>query len=148
LSLGGYVNDVKGVYAMPVFKDTEFMYEVLGKLFTKLLENETVNKKFYDENINVQFVINDPDGEIWLLHGTDKPELALGATDAEGDVIMWLAGDDCHNFWLQNLKLPVALAKRKIKAKGPMAKILGMLPLLKPAYEAYPAICEEYGLPM
>jgi len=139
---------VKGVCAMPVFKDTEFMYEVLGKLFTKLLENESVSQKFNDENINVQFVINDPDGEIWLLHGTDKPGLAVGATDAEGDVIMWLAGDDCHNFWLQNLKLPVALAKRKVKAKGPMAKILGMLPLLKPAYEAYPAICEEYGLPM
>ncbi len=132
---------------MPVFKDTDHMYEVLGKLFTKLLEDEGVNKKFYEENINVQFAINDPDGEIWLLHGADKPELFLGKRDEDGDVVMFLAGDDCHDFWLQKLKLPVALAKRKIKAKGPMAKILGMLPLLKPAYEAYPAICDEYGLP-
>ncbi len=132
---------------MPVFKDTDQMYEVLGKLFTKLLEDETVNKKLYEDNISVQFVINDPEGEIWLLHGAEKPELFLGKRDEEGDVVMWLAGDDCHNFWLQKLKLPVALAKRKIKAKGPMAKILGLLPLLKPAYEAYPAICDEYGLP-
>jgi hypothetical protein len=133
---------------MPVFRDTQHMYEILGQLFTKLLEDEVVSKKFNEENINVQFVINDPDGEIWLLHGDEKPSLALGETDAEPHVVMWLSGDDCHNFWLQKLKLPVALAKRKVKAKGPMNKILGMLPLLKPAYEAYPKICEENGLPM
>jgi hypothetical protein len=132
---------------MPVFTDTEHMYKILGELFTKLLEDEVVSQKFNDDDINVKFVINDPDGEIWLLHGEEKPELVLGDSDAEPTVTMWLAGDDCHNFWLQKLKLPVALAKRKVKAKGPMTKILGMLPLLKPAYEAYPAICEENGLP-
>jgi len=132
---------------MPVFTDTEHMYKILGELFTKLLEDEVVSQKFNDDNINVKFAINDPDGEIWLLHGEEKPELVLGDSDAEPTVTMWLAGDDCHNFWLQKLKLPVALAKRKVKAKGPMTKILGMLPLLKPAYEAYPAICEEHGLP-
>jgi len=132
---------------MPVFTDTEHMYKILGELFTKLLEDEVVSQKFNDDDINVKFVINDPDGEIWLLHGEEKPELVLGDSDAEPTVTMWLAGDDCHNFWLQKLKLPVALAKRKVKAKGPMTKILGMLPLLKPAYEAYPAICEEHGLP-
>ena len=132
---------------MPVFTDTEHMYKILGELFTKLLEDEVVSQKFNDDDINVKFSINDPDGEIWLLHGEEKPELVLGDSDAEPTVTMWLAGDDCHNFWLQKLKLPVALAKRKVKAKGPMTKILGMLPLLKPAYEAYPAICEENGLP-
>jgi len=135
------------VYSMPVFTDTEHMYKILGQLFNKLLEDEVVSQKFNDEDINVKFVINDPDGEIWLLHGEGKPELVLGDSDAEPTVTMWLAGDDCHNFWLQKLKLPVALAKRKVKAKGPMTKILGLLPLLKPAYEAYPAICEEHGLP-
>jgi hypothetical protein len=132
---------------MPIFTDTDHMYKILGELFTKLLEDEVVSQKFNDEDINVKFVINDPDGEIWLLHGEGKPGLVLGDSDAEPTVTMWLAGDDCHNFWLQKLKLPVALAKRKVKAKGPMTKILGMLPLLKPAYEAYPAICEENGLP-
>jgi putative sterol carrier protein len=132
---------------MPVFKDTEQMYEVLGELFNQLLENKPVAQKFYDDDINIKYEITEPDGEIWLLHGDDWPEVVVGEADAEADITMWLKGDDCHNFWLQKLKLPIALAKRKIKAKGPMSKILGMLPMLKPAYEAYPEICEKYGLP-
>ena len=37
-------------------------------------------------------------------------------------------------------------AKGKIKAKGPMPKVLKLLPLLKPAYAAYPGIAKEHGL--
>ena len=133
---------------MPVFKDTEHMYGILGSLFEMLATDPDVSKRYNDENINLQFIINDPDGQIWLLHGDEAPTVALGEQDIEADITMWIAGDDCHRFWLQQLKLPVALAKRKVKAKGPMTKILGMLPLLKPAYEAYPKICEENGLPM
>ena len=133
---------------MPVFKDTEFMYEVLGGLFEMLATDPVVSKKYNDEDINLVFIINDPDGKIWLLHGEEQPEVALGEQDIEPQVTMWIAGDDCHRFWLQKLKLPVALAKRRVKAKGPMTKILGLLPLLKPAYEAYPGICEKYGLPL
>jgi hypothetical protein len=73
---------------MPVFTDTEHMYKILGELFTKLLEDEVVSQKFNDDDINVKFVINDPDGEIWLLHGEEKPELVLGDSDAEPTVTM------------------------------------------------------------
>jgi len=43
--------------------------------------------------------------------------------------------------------LPVALTKKKVSAKGPMAKVLALLPLLTPAYEAYPGLAKEKGLP-
>jgi hypothetical protein len=133
---------------MPVFENTEHMYGILGGLFEMLAGDEVVGKKYNDENINLQFVINDPDGQIWLMHGDEKPFVALGDQDCEADIVMWIAGDDCHLFWLQQLKLPVALAKKKVKAKGAMSKILGLLPMLKPAYDAYPGICKENNLPM
>ena len=60
---------------------------------------------------------------------------------------MSLSGDTCHKFWLQEVSMPVALAKGLIKAKGPFPKVLKLLPLLKPAYAAYPAIAKEHGLP-
>jgi hypothetical protein len=133
---------------MPIFNDTEHMYGILGGLFEMLATDPVVGKKYNDENINLQFVINDPDGQIWLMHGDEKPFVALGDQDVDADIVMWISGDDCHRFWLQKLKLPVALAKRKVKAKGPMSKILGLLPLLKPAYQAYPKICEDNNLPL
>jgi hypothetical protein len=59
---------------------------------------------------------------------------------------MTLSGDTCHKFWLKQVSMPVALAKRLIKAKGPMPKVLKLLPLLGPAYEAYPDIARGHGL--
>jgi len=63
-------------------------------------------------------------------------------------VEMDLSGDACHQFWLKELKLPVALATGKIKARGPMPTILKLLPLLKPAYEMYPDIARKNNLPV
>jgi len=59
---------------------------------------------------------------------------------------MSLSGDSCHKFWLKQLTMPVALAKRQIKAKGPIPKVLKLLPMLKPAYEAYPEIAKSHGI--
>ena len=132
---------------MPIFESTEKMYEILGGLFQLLADDPEVGPKANAENINLEFIINDPDGMVWLLHGDPLPSVVTGECDAEADIEMWISGDDCHAFWLQKLSLPVALAKKKVKAKGPMAKVLGLLPLLKPAYQAYPGICEKFGLP-
>ena len=61
---------------------------------------------------------------------------------------MTLSGDTCHKFWLQQISMPIALAKGLIKAKGPMPKVLKLLPLLKPAYAAYPDWARSHGLPI
>ncbi|MHB8780185.1 MAG: SCP2 sterol-binding domain-containing protein [Candidatus Geothermincolia bacterium] len=133
---------------MPVFESQAKMYDVLGTLFNLLADDATVGPKFNAEKINLQFIINDPDGEIWLLNGDPKPTVKLGSQTDEAQVQMWIAGDDCHDFWLKKLNLPVALAKKKVSAKGPMAKVLALLPLLNPAYEAYPGIAKDNGLPV
>jgi hypothetical protein len=132
---------------MPIFESTEKMHEVLGSLFQMLADDPEVGPKANAENINIVFYIHDPEGQIWLLHGDPTPTIVTGPCDATGDIEMWISGDDCHAFWLQKATLPVLLAKRKVKAKGPMAKVLGLLPLLQPAFDAYPGVCEKYGLP-
>ena len=63
-------------------------------------------------------------------------------------VEMTLSGDTCHKFWLKHVSMPIALAKGLIKAKGPMPKVLKLLPLLKPAYEMYPEHAKSHGLPI
>ena len=133
---------------MPIFESTEQMYDVLGTVLSSITEDPVVSKKFNEKNINVRFVYHDPSGEIWVLHGEDEPSVVTGPTDVKADVEMWLSGDDAHLFWLKKLNLPVAITKRKVKSKGPTTKVLALLPMLKPAYAKYPAICKEKGIPV
>jgi len=129
---------------MAVFKNTDMMYEVLGGLFDKLLKDQQFSSQFKAANVTVKFVINDPEGVI----NVKTDEVVCGEIpDFKPDVTMSLSGDTCHSFWLKKVNLPMALAKRTIKAKGPVNKVLKVLPLLKPAYELYPGICDARGLP-
>ena len=73
-------------------------------------------------------------------------QVIWGKQDIKPTVEMSLSGDTCHQFWLQQISMPIALAKGLIKAKGPMPKVLKLLPLLKPAYAAYPDWAQSHGL--
>ena len=128
---------------MAIFANTEKMYEVLGTLFNTLMNHPSVGPKFVESNIIIKFTINDPSGFIWL---TPDKGVICGDADCKPTIEMTLSGDTCHKFWLQEVSMPVALAKGLIKAKGPLPKVLKLLPLLKPAYEAYPEISRKHGL--
>jgi len=128
---------------MAVFESTEKMYEVLGELFRSLLGHPEVGEKFLQSGITIKFTIDRPDGQIWLCR---DGQIICGDHDEKPTVEMTLSGDTCHQFWLQEIKMPVALAKGAIKAKGPMPKVLNLLPLLKPAYEIYPDIAKKHGV--
>ncbi|NMD42597.1 MAG: hypothetical protein GYA86_04710 [Firmicutes bacterium] len=128
---------------MAIFESTQKMYEVLGDLFHALLDNPDVGPKYLESGITIKFNISDPEGYIWLC---SDGQIVCGEHDDKPTVEMTLSGDTCHQFWLQKIKMPVALAKRAIKAKGPMPKVLNLLPLLKPAYEIYPDIAKKHGI--
>ena len=129
---------------MPVFESTEKMYQVLGQLFRTLLADPEMGPKFRDSGIVIRFRITQPNGEIWL---TPDGQVHCGAPEGiKPTVTMSLGGDTCHRFWLKQVSMPVALAKGLIKAKGPLPKVLKLLPLLKPAYQAYPEIAASFGL--
>jgi hypothetical protein len=126
-----------------IFESTDKMYEVLGSLFRKLMEDPVVAPKYLESDIIIRFNISDPNGEIWL---TKEGNVICGNHDAKPTIEMTLSGDSCHKFWLKQITMPIALAKGLIKAKGPMPKVLKLLPLLKPAFAAYPEIAKSHGL--
>jgi hypothetical protein len=130
---------------MAVFASTDRMYEVLGTLFRTLLKDPMAGPKFLESDIVIKFEISDPAGTIWLSK-ENGGEVICGSASLKPTIEMILSGDSCHRFWLQELSMPVALAKGLIKAKGPMPKVLKLLPLLKPAYVAYPTIAKQFGL--
>jgi hypothetical protein len=132
---------------MPVFESKEKMQTILGGLFEKLMNDPVMGPKFAKTGIVIKFNISDPDGDLWLTPGDGtKGDVLWGSIDTKATVEMTLSGDTCHKFWLKHISMPVALAKGLIKARGPMPKVLKLLPLLKPAYEMYPEHAKSHGL--
>jgi hypothetical protein len=58
---------------------------------------------------------------------------------------MSMEADTAHRFWLGKVNVTVALARGQMKAKGPVAKILKLVPLVKPVFPRYRAQLEAAG---
>lgn len=132
---------------MAVFESREKMHAVLGGLFEHLVAHPEFGPKFAATGITIKFSITNPNDQLWITPGDgNKGEVIWGDTDLKATVEMTLSSDTCHKFWLKHISMPIALAKGLIKAKGPMPKVLKLLPLLKPAYEMYPEHAKSHGL--
>jgi hypothetical protein len=53
--------------------------------------------------------------------------------------------DTAHRFWLGKVNVTVALARGQISARGPVAKILKLVPLVEPVRTRYEAALQEAG---
>jgi hypothetical protein len=63
----------------------------------------------------------------------------------EPNVELFMTADTGNRFWLGKVILPVALAKGQVRAKGPVAKLLTVLPLAKGMFGPYREQLESEG---
>jgi hypothetical protein len=128
------------------FKDAEEVYGTIGKLFTQLAADDDLAPKFRQANTIVQYRHSDPDSTITVRLREDEPaEVEFGETEMEPEVVMSMEADTAHRFWLGRVNVTTALARGQIKASGPVAKILKLVPLTKPAFPRYKALLEAEG---
>jgi hypothetical protein len=113
------------------FSDEQEVYDHLGRLFLDLLADEELAPKFRTANTIVQYRYHNPESQITVK----LIEAEEGQVDA----------DTAHRFWLGKVNVTVALARGQIKAKGPVAKILRLVPLTKPVFPRYKAQLEAAG---
>jgi hypothetical protein len=131
---------------LPYFKDADEVYATLGKLFQDLAVDDELGPKFRKANTIVRYEFTDPDSAITVRLQEGEPgDVDLGESDMEPEVTMSMAADTAHRFWLGQVNITVALARGQIKAKGPVAKILKLVPLTKPVFPRYKAELEAQG---
>ena len=131
---------------MPYFKDADEVYAYIGKLFEDLASDEELAPKFRKANTIVQYQYRNPESQITVkMLENEDGEVDLGPTDMDPEVVMTMEADTAHKFWLGNVNVTVALARGQMKAKGPVAKILKLVPLVKPVFPRYRAQLEEAG---
>jgi putative sterol carrier protein len=131
---------------MPYFRDEQEVYDYIGRLFQELVSDEELAPKFKKANTIVQYQYRNPESQITvkMIEG-EEGQVDLGATQLEPEVIMTMEADTAHKFWLGKVNVTVALARGQMKAKGPVAKILKLVPLVKPVFPRYRAMLEEAG---
>jgi putative sterol carrier protein len=128
------------------FNDAQEVYETIGKLFQDLADDEELAPKFRKANAIVRYEFRDPESAITTrLQEGESGEVDFGDSDMEPDVVMSMEADTAHLFWLGKVNVTVAMARGQIKAKGPVAKILKLVPLTKPVFPRYRAQLEEQG---
>jgi putative sterol carrier protein len=128
------------------FNDAQEVYDTLGKLFVDLAEDEELAPKFRKANTIVRYEYSNPDSAITVRLQEGQPgDVDFGDSDMEPEVTMTMDADTAHQFWLGQVNVTVALARGQIKARGPVAKILKLVPLAKPVFPRYKAQLEEQG---
>jgi putative sterol carrier protein len=131
---------------VPYFSDEAEVYSYLGQLFLDLLDDQELAPKFRSANTIVQYRYRNPESQITVkLIAAEEGQVDLGPTRLEPEVVMTMDADTAHRFWLGKVNVTVALARGQIKAKGPVAKILKLVPLTKPVFPRYKAQLEAAG---
>ena len=94
----------------------------------------------------IRFNYSEPALTITIDLTGENPIITYDDTIKKPEVEMSMKADVAHRFWFGKVNLVIALARREMVAKGPIPKILKLLPVIKPAYELYPKYLSEKGL--
>jgi hypothetical protein len=128
------------------FKDEDEVYRFIGRLFQELAADPELGPRFRKANTTVQYQMTDPPSQITCkLRPDEEMQVDLGPTELEPEVIMIMEADTAHQFWLGKVNITVALARGEIKAMGPVAKILKLVPLVEPVFPRYEEMLREAG---
>jgi hypothetical protein len=77
--------------------------------------------------------------------GMQDPVYEGAGAGPEPNVELFMTADTGNRFWLGKVILPVALAKGQVRAKGPVAKLLTVLPMAKGMFGPYREQLEAAG---
>jgi putative sterol carrier protein len=129
---------------LPVFKDDQEVYQYIGRLFQDLTDDPELSPKFRRADTIVQYRYSNPESQITVkMKEGEDGQVDFGESGLEPEIVMTMEADTAHRFWLGNVNVTMALAKGQMKAKGPVAKILKLVPLVKPVFPRYREMLEK-----
>jgi hypothetical protein len=127
---------------MAYFKDADEVYKYIGGVFRLAAEDPDVGPKLRAANITLQANYSDPASSLTVKF-QDPIEVIDGGQDDNADVRLSMPADIAHSYWRGEYNLAVGLAKGAVKAKGPVNKILKLVPLTKPLFPIYKELTDK-----
>jgi hypothetical protein len=132
---------------MPYFKDADEVYANLGLFLRQLAVDPEMTPALKRADTTFQLRMRNPDSVLTVRPPQEEqpPQVDLGDTTLRPEVVLQLDADTAHRFWLGQVNVAVALANGDIRARGPAAKILKLVPLVKPGFPRYRQQLEAAG---
>ena len=128
---------------MPAFTSREQAVSVFSQLFEILLEDDAFRAIIRDEALSVRFVHTKPDFELHV----DASGVRVDGPPAPTTLAIKMSCDTADALWTGRLLMPIAVATGRIRIKGSVARVIEFVPLLRPAFDRYPALAAAAGVP-
>ena len=130
---------------MSVFDSPEKFEDVLAGFFKLIAATPQVADKLLASKLIIRFIYSDPNLTLVVDCSGDAVDIRVNYNETKAIVEMSMKADIAHKFWFGKVNLTMALTRRQIIAKGPVPKILKLLPAIKPTYAMYPKYLDENG---
>jgi 2-oxoisovalerate dehydrogenase E1 component len=131
---------------MNPFQNQEEFVTILSALWDAILGTPEIVASVSGAKLIAKFRYTDFPTALFIDLSTASPRYYWDTDGARPfDVEMILSSETAHSFWMESLNVPLALASRKIVAKGSLQKALKLMPALKPAFALYPGILKANG---
>jgi len=124
------------------FASAEEVDKYIGEMFRQAADHPVVGPKMAGADIVMRVLYENPDCEVTVLF-RDPMETIAGPNEHDPDITLMMTADIADKFWRGKYNLAVGLAKGEVKAKGPVNKILKLVPLTKPLFPMYNELVAE-----
>lgn len=129
---------------MGYFESPEKFEEVIVGFFNEMATSEMA-PKLLKSGLVIRFNYTDPDLVVVVDCSGDQISVRPHDPESTAQVTMSMSADTAHKFWFGKVNLTKALTRKEMVAKGPIPKVLKLLPAIKPAYAMYPQYLDNNG---
>jgi hypothetical protein len=121
---------------MAYFRDADELYHYVGGAFRAAGEHPTVGADLARAGFVLQLYYSEPEASLTVR--LEDPIVVVEGGDApDADVVLRMPADIADRFWRGEYNLAVGLSRGKVKARGPVEQLLGLIPSTKPLFPMY-----------
>lgn len=133
---------------MSAFRSTEEFREVLDRMFAILSADPDVGRRLQVADVPERFEFVDVDLVLNIRAARPGEEGHLtwvwdDDVDWEPRVRMSMSSDVANRYFQGRENVPIAVARRRIKAEGDLVAAFSLIPILKAAFPHYRALVER-----
>ncbi|MSX12181.1 MAG: hypothetical protein F2811_06590 [Actinobacteria bacterium] len=133
---------------MAHFSSADEIYASLGACLKAAATDPDNAREFQRVGTIVRLETVAPKAQITMKLEADQPvEVEFGESKLRPAAILAMPGDTAQGFWLGEINIITALAQSKMKAQGPVAVILKLVPLVNVVAPLYRLQQEGGGVP-